>query len=614
MVGKEFDERMQTELYQKLVENGVVTPKDGVLPRATTQAINGRKWAAAFNHLGLAIAWKSKGEARLKPPGIALLDGSYLPEEVFLRQLLKWQLPSPIDQRGTSQAGFCIQPLRFVIKVMSSLRERHAGGLSKEEIALFIVTTIRNEEWESVVDEIESYRLQRGELEGLVRKKRYFGCRVYEKCQELYGEKVEPRRQALTKLASLRTGEDVDPLVLDELLKEITRGGKGPNTKQALYLRARVKSMIGQGKSVDETYQVVVDHLSATKKGTLLDYADSMVRYFRQTGLFSVSGSRFILRESRLSLIEALASEDFCMLGSHEFECAFYDMTRPQLPSDNLQFAVKNVKSLYNKRNTLRLDLGMDAFSKPPQPTSTSEARRMQSCLEDDILYLKEQLFYLEQQTSEGMDDIERCFAELQSNSGGLLGGVSYRPAYFEWATWRVFLALDSLGCPVGKTRGFDIDDEINPVHHAPGGRPDITLEYDDFVLVVEVSLTTGANQWSAEGEPVPRHVAHVMKGFSKPVFGLFVAPKIDDNTAEQFFGRPFWLESRPLIPKIIPITTTELLTILTLYRTTRFGVDTLHSMLEEWWKLQDEASHGPDWRRRVSLNIESKSAMIMGG
>ena len=37
------------------------------------------------------------------------------------------------------------------------------------------------------------------------------------------------------------------------------------------------------------------------------------------------------------------------------------------------------------------------------------------------------------------------------------------------------------------------------------------------------------------EGEPVRRHVADLMQQYDKPVYGLFIANRIDSNTAETF-------------------------------------------------------------------------------
>src|SRR5690349_17618228 len=85
-------------------------------------------------------------------------------------------------------------------------------------------------------------------------------------------------------------------------------------------------------------------------------------------------------------------------------------------------------------------------------------------------------------------------------------------------------------------TRGFKVDEAMQPLHHAAPGAPDMVFPFQNYVVVVEVTLNTRENQWSAEGEPVPRHVGTVQaQQASRPVFGLFVAPVIEPNTALTF-------------------------------------------------------------------------------
>ena len=47
--------------------------------------------------------------------------------------------------------------------------------------------------------------------------------------------------------------------------------------------------------------------------------------------------------------------------------------------------------------------------------------------------------------------------------------------------------------------------------------------------------MSTSSRQEAMEGEPVRRHVADAMLRYDKPVFGVFIAIKIDTNTAETF-------------------------------------------------------------------------------
>jgi hypothetical protein len=111
-------------------------------------------------------------------------------------------------------------------------------------------------------------------------------------------------------------------------------------------------------------------------------------------------------------------------------------------------------------------------------------------------------------------------------------------PAYLEWSIWRAFLAIDSLVNKPSEARHFQVDQDFLPVRTAPGNTPDMLFEFDDFVLVVEVTLSGGSRQEAMEGEPVRRHVARAIEEYeraSKRVYGLFIAIEIDTNTAETF-------------------------------------------------------------------------------
>ena len=54
----------------------------------------------------------------------------------------------------------------------------------------------------------------------------------------------------------------------------------------------------------------------------------------------------------------------------------------------------------------------------------------------------------------------------------------------------------------------------------AQGNMADISCDYGDFRLTVEVTMQSGKRQYEAEGEPVTRHLAKVKK---KPINQLTV-------------------------------------------------------------------------------------------
>ncbi|MCP4104722.1 MAG: AlwI family type II restriction endonuclease [Desulfobacteraceae bacterium] len=102
------------------------------------------------------------------------------------------------------------------------------------------------------------------------------------------------------------------------------------------------------------------------------------------------------------------------------------------------------------------------------------------------------------------------------------------------------------------------IDQDFLPVAPAPGRGPDLIFEFKDYVLVIEVTLTSSSRQEAAEGEPVRRHVAEIAEQYDetdKRVYGLFMALNVDSNTAETFKGGNWYKQDdSKLTLHIIPI------------------------------------------------------------
>ena len=81
-------------------------------------------------------------------------------------------------------------------------------------------------------------------------------------------------------------------------------------------------------------------------------------------------------------------------------------------------------------------------------------------------------------------------------------------------------------------------------------------FEFDNYTVVVEVTMSTNSRQEAMEGEPVRRHVADLVMENDKPVYGVFIANKIDSNTAETFrIGVWYNQNDERLALKIVPFT-----------------------------------------------------------
>lgn len=113
---------------------------------------------------------------------------------------------------------------------------------------------------------------------------------------------------------------------------------------------------------------------------------------------------------------------------------------------------------------------------------------------------------------------------------------IDDKPAYLEWAVWRSFLPIYEIVCPVHETRRFLLDQDFLQRNTAPGGGADLVFEFESYILVVEVTLTTSHWQMAAESEPVRRHaVQYKLLYPDKDFYFLFVAPTVYNNVVETF-------------------------------------------------------------------------------
>lgn len=164
----------------------------------------------------------------LTPAGDALLH-SRRTDEVFLRQLMKFQLPSPYHKPTERAATFCIKPYLEFLRLIRTL-----GTLRFDELQLFAMQLTDWHDFDSIIAKIEQYR------------------------QDI----------ATTSLTYKQ-------LKAQYLTSELTN----------IYA-----TRIAQGDTrTRETNDASLHKFLKTQASNLRDYADATVRYLRITGLVNVS-------------------------------------------------------------------------------------------------------------------------------------------------------------------------------------------------------------------------------------------------------------------------------------------------------------------------------------
>ncbi|QGV17955.1 AlwI family type II restriction endonuclease [Lacticaseibacillus paracasei subsp. paracasei] len=347
--------------------------------------------------------------------------------------------------------------------------------------------------------------------------------------------------------------------------------------------RAERDKIIGkQNKSkFDSKYLSPLAKACGVKYESLATYTNPNFNYMLTTGLFSRQGKRLIFNEEQMEVIETiLRTEPQFILDDVEY---YYQLWNGYpLPTDNADVLIRSIKRL-----AFKLDR---SYIEQELPTDVPDLKLFLIQLQTEDGAIHEHSYAREQSADGNIEEILQYLHFINGDHGkgetfeSARGNAKFdMPTYFEWASWRAFLAIDGLVNAPDKARGFNVDQDLYPIGNAPGGRPDIVLEYKEFILVVEVTLTETSRQEAAEAEPVRRHVAEIQaKHPEKPVYGLFLAKTIDNNTAEMFRVGLWYDKDDPYFVNIVPMTLTQFIHIMQDFQEIRFDNTKVERLVEK--------------------------------
>ena len=307
---------------------------------------------------------------------------------------------------------------------------------------------------------------------------------------------------------------------------------------------------------------VLADHPNAeshrinTHARTLDDYADLNLRYLKATGLFRTRGRGITVSPERVEIVQHLSDDSLVTLDDASYLGQLWHGA--SIPTDERQTAVSVARSL---EQTIR-HKGVELEQVDFPSLDDNQLRLARHQLEAQLQRLDEKAF-ADQQVDQVEEIVGLIDAILARGRKALAdGSVISIPrgemaVYFEWVIWRAFLAIDSLENSPWDARRFEIDQDLLPVGHASAGGPDMSFVFEDAVVVVEVTLTSSSRQEAAEGEPVRRHVARYAEDNTtdKAVYGLFIAPRVDTNTAHTFRSGDWYKpDDRKINVHIVPM------------------------------------------------------------
>lgn len=292
------------------------------------------------------------------------------------------------------------------------------------------------------------------------------------------------------------------------------------------------------------------------KPHTFNDYADMNMRYLKATGMVQSKGKGIVLVPEKRSLAIALTQELLTNRPLIELYQSLCNGTA--LPTDNATVAYQVLEDLLQQMHHYGISYSIEG-KLLDTPAHINQVRYE---IEELIAEKKEEIYAASQ--AENWAEIAAYMDLIASRRERmkLSEDVEIRvprteaPAYLEWSLWRAFLAIDTLTNKPYEVRRFKVDQDFMPVSTAPGNGPDLIAEFEDCVIVIEVTLSESSRQEAMEGEPVRRHVADLMQQYNKPVYGLFIANRIDSNTAETFrIGVWYTRDDERLELHIVPFT-----------------------------------------------------------
>jgi len=227
---------------------------------------------------------------QLTPAGEELVN-SRRKEEIFLRQLLKFQVPSPYHKPTIKAANFWIKPYLELFRLV-----RHFGSLKFDELRLFGLQLTDYRDFDHIVLKIEQFRVEKAQNQGNYR--RFYQEYIYSELRKIYEDRIQSGK---------------------------TKTRESNDTSISTFL--------------------------STQSSNLRDYADACFRYLRATGLVNISQ----LGKSISIVPEKIQEVDYFLQNTDREPCFIDNegqyvayLGNPQIPTlltDNRELLEQKIKT-----------------------------------------------------------------------------------------------------------------------------------------------------------------------------------------------------------------------------------------------------------------------------
>ena len=247
-----------------------------------------------INRAPKALGFVSLAPAiKLTPAGQELVQTKHK-EEIFLRQLLKFQLPSPYHKPTEKAANFWVKPYLEIFRLI-----RHFGSLNFDEIMMFGLQLIDYRFFDRITAKIEQFRINKAKNE--------------QNYKNFRGEYLN---------------KELEKLFYDE---------------------------ISSGKTkTRESADASIEKFLQTKAGNMRDYTDALVRYLRATGLVNIShtGKSVSIASGKFQEVDYFlehSDRNPCFVDNEKRYTEY--LTNPKLPKlyyDNKDLLMNKIRTEFN--------------------------------------------------------------------------------------------------------------------------------------------------------------------------------------------------------------------------------------------------------------------------
>ncbi len=350
------------------------------------------------------------------------------------------------------------------------------------------------------------------------------------------------------------------------------------------------------------------------KADNFLDYSDMNMRYLRISGVLQRKGRGLMIVPAKHILAEKLAKSTASsapIMEQYKLLCA-----GAPLPTDNLDVAKSLLDDLIRQMKERHI-----LFDISDLPLNTSAEINIARQRLENILSQTDEIQYANDQCNQ-WEEIRDYMTLLIKGGGKLIYDEDNAievprdetPAYLEWTLWRAVLAIDHLVNKPYEVRGFKLDSDFMPVSAAGGGKGDLYCEFNDFTILTEVTMSTSSRQEAMEGEPVRRHVSDAVLKYDKPVYGMFIAVRIDTNTAETF-RHGIWYAKGDVKQRldIVPLTLGQFQKyFVAMFESHKANPEKLRELIVGCESRRD-ILEAPAWKQYIDTTVYEKASEIAG-